>query len=120
MIFPPFIKLNVADFVADVLFKGRTELTEIEALEKRFLEVANKVSEMNKTETEGKTGQQKTTTDEGSGVKYSIADSFSDEFDKAISNDKYYENNAVVVGKMPSLYAKYGFNTKPNKRFRAT
>ena len=42
------------------------------SLQKRFLEVANKVSEINKTETEGKTGKQKTTTGDGSGEKYAI------------------------------------------------
>lgn len=43
---------------------------ENERLEKQFLEVANKVAKMNEAETE----QQKTTTEEGGGVEYSITD----------------------------------------------
>ena len=50
------------------IFVGTSELTEIEQLEQKFLEVANKVKEMNAAEAE----QQKTTTGDGSGVKHSI------------------------------------------------
>ena len=49
-------------------FGGTEKLSEVERLENEFLAVANKVAEMNAKETE----QQKTTTDEGSGVKYAI------------------------------------------------
>lgn len=49
------------------IFVGTSELTEIEQLEQKFLEVANKVKEMNAAEAE----QQKATGD-GSGVKHSI------------------------------------------------
>jgi hypothetical protein len=48
-------------------FVGDAKLNEVERLEKQFLEVANKVAKMNEAETE----QQKTTTEKGSGVKYS-------------------------------------------------
>ena len=51
------------------IFSGDAELTEIERLEKQFLEVANKVAKMNKAEQ-----NKKTTTEEGSGVKYNLSD----------------------------------------------
>lgn len=51
-------------------FGGTEKLSEIERLENEFLAVANKVAEMNAKETE----QQKSTTEEGSGVKHSFAE----------------------------------------------
>ena len=62
------------------VFKGRTELTEIENLEKQFLDVAKKVAKMNEAEAE----QQKTTTYEGSGVKYSYPGEMSLTADKSL------------------------------------
>ena len=52
------------------IFVGRPELSEIEMLEKRFLEVADTVSKMNAEEAR----QQKTTTEKGGGVKNSLSD----------------------------------------------
>ena len=45
-------------------------------------------------------------------MKYSIDKNFSKEFDKTIKNYEYYKNNSVIVGKMPNLYKKYGFDVK--------
>ena len=68
------------------VFKGRTELTEIENLEKQFLDVAKKVAKMNEAETE----QQKTTTDEGSG------ENLDKESNKSYSIYNEYATNIMI------------------------
>ena len=46
------------------------------------------------------------------GDRYALSDNFDEEFDKAKSNDEYYQNNVLVLGKLPKLFAKFGLNTE--------
>jgi len=65
------------------VFANINNLSEIERLENEFLKVAYKVSKMNAKEN----AQQKTTTEDGSGVKYSLVEEKYTEYNKPITLD---------------------------------
>lgn len=105
---------RVRDFFADFIQTIRNALVKISKSNPEYralegdIEAKQKILEMFDAALNSK---QKNNTTRNDSVKYSLAENFDSEFDKVINGDDYYKNNVFIIGKMPSLYKKFGIDT---------